>query len=73
MKVGDLVRLRPDGRTLSVSTKNQLWLVLWSKSGGGVGGQRIHYRQTLKVLNLTTKYLAEGITPEAFEVVSESR
>jgi hypothetical protein len=71
MKVGDLVRLRPDLRR--EGEENQLWLVLWTKMGGGVGGQRIHYRQTLKVLNLTTKYLAEGITPEAFEVVSESR
>jgi len=70
MKVGDLVRLRPDLRR--EGEENQLWLVLWSKSGGGVGGQRIHYRQTMKVLNLTTKYLAEGITPDAFAVVSES-
>ena len=70
MKVGDLVRLRPDLRP--EGQEKHLWLVLWSKMGGGVGGQRIHYRQTLKVLNLTTKYLAEGIPPEAFEVVSES-
>jgi len=70
MKVGDLVRLSPDLRR--EGEENQLWLVLWTKMGGGVGGQRIHYRQTMKVLNLTTKYLAEGITPDAFEVVSES-
>ena len=70
MKVGDLVRLRPDLRR--EGEENQLWLVLWTKMGGGVAGQRIHYRQTMKVLNLTTKYLAEGITPDAFEVVSES-
>ena len=71
MKVGDLVRLRPDLRR--EGEENQLWLVLWTKMGADPGRQRIHYRQTMKVLNLTTKYLAEGITPEAFEVVSESR
>ena len=71
MKVGDLVRLHADLRRLG--EENHLWLVLWTKTGGGVAGQRIHYRKTMKVLNLTTKYLAEGITPDAFEVLSESR
>ena len=51
--------------------ENHLWVVLWTKR------TRAHHasvsRQTIKVFNLTTKYLAEGITPEAFEVVSESR
>ena len=69
MKVGDLVRLHADLRR--VGEENHLWVVLWTKR------TRAHRasvsRQTIKVFNLTTKYLAEGIHPDAFEVLSASR
>ena len=70
MKVGDLVRLVP--RLRRVGEEDELWVVLWTKTT-----HRWDYkpegRHTIKAINLTTKYLAEGITPEAFEVLSESR
>ncbi len=71
MKVGDLVRLRADLRP--AGHENHLWLVLRTKGGYKRQGKRLRWREPTAVLNLTTKYLAEGITPEALEVVSESR